>query len=152
MEMMKILVAVDYKPQSIAALDFAGKLAKIINAKVTCLYIIEEYGYITSKYISEEQIKKIRYDAEISLARLINGRFQNDNVPFEIIISKGKVYEKIAETAKMVNADFIIMGRSDSTDFKKNITGTNNSKHETSELGQNISAPLGQGASNKGPK
>ncbi len=125
MEKNKILVPVDFLQQSLYALEYAVKIAKSIQAKISCLYVIEEPGYITSFHLSKEVQDKIRRDAEVKLAEAANRVLKLENISFEIIVAKGKVYRKIIETSNRLNAQFIIMGKSGSSDSNNSRTGTN---------------------------
>lgn len=125
MEKNKILVPIDFQDQSIYALEYAVKVANSIHAKISCLYVIEEPGYITGLNLTKETQDKIRRDAEVKLSEVANKVLKNERIPFEIIVTKGKAYKRIVNTARDLKARFIIMGKSDSSDFKKNISGTN---------------------------
>ena len=60
----KILVPVDFHETSYAAFKYAREIALKTNAKISCLYVIEESGYITSGFISKEIQESIRREAE----------------------------------------------------------------------------------------
>ncbi|MBN2350808.1 MAG: universal stress protein [Bacteroidales bacterium] len=121
----KILVALDFKTQSIPSLIFAAGLARLINGKLTCLYVIEEPGYVTNMVLSDDLKIKIRREAEKKLAQVVHENLSTYDIPFEIIVGKGKVYNKIIETAASINAQFIVMGKHEASGFKMNYAGTN---------------------------
>ncbi len=125
MDVKKILVPIDFQPQSINTLEYAVKVAQSINAKLSCLHVIEDPDYIAAQSISREKQNKIRRDAEVRLAEMSNNVLKDVSIQYEIIVTKGKVYKQIAEKAKDLNARFIVMGRSDSSVFKKHMAGTN---------------------------
>jgi nucleotide-binding universal stress UspA family protein len=121
----RILVPVNFGAQSDVALKYASIIAGIIKGMITCLYVIEEPGFITGKFISKDTKEQIRREAGQRLSAKVNANIIDQTIPFEIIVSAGKVHRKISEKAKDVKAEFIIMGRSDSMDLKDNLIGSN---------------------------
>ncbi len=121
----KILVPVDFREESLAALKFAVKIARSVDAKIVMLYVIEEQGFFTNMILSEEQCKMIHDNAVDKLKALAGDEKFLAGISAETVVKEGKVYTKIVDTAIEINAKFIIMGRTDSSDWKKNITGTN---------------------------
>ena len=121
----RILVPVNFGAQSDAALQYASNIAGTINGMITCLHVIEEPGFITGKFISKEIKEQIRREAGQRLSAKVNANINDQQIPFEIIVSAGKVHRKISEKANDIKAEFIIMGRSDSLDLKDNLLGSN---------------------------
>jgi len=122
----RILVCVSFGPQSDAALKYARKIAGVTHDTISCLYVIEQPGYITGKFISKEIQQKIRREAEQKLSTRVNAIYtREDPTSFEIIVTTGKVYRKILEKAADLHARLIIMGRSDLSDLHKNVIGSN---------------------------
>lgn len=126
-EQPTILVPIDYRPQSMAAYEYAKIVAEATNCSLTLLYVIEEQGFFTKKILDKEQKAEIIHQAEASLNELINkdDDLKNKNIKVIPKIKKGKVYKRIIKTASDIKPRLIIMGRTDASDFKKNITGTN---------------------------
>ena len=125
MSSKRILVPVNFGTQSDAALRYASKIAGKINGMITCLHVIEEPGIITDKFLSKDIKEKIRREAGQRLSAKVNANISDQKMPFEIIVSAGKVHRKISEKADDINAEFIVMGRSDSLDNADNHTGSN---------------------------
>lgn len=126
-EQPTILVPVDYRPQSMAAYEYAKIVAKATNCSLTLLYVIEEQGFFTKKILNKEQRAEIIHQAESSLNDMIRSDkdLQTKNIKVIPKIKKGKVYQRIIKTASDIKPQLIIMGRTDASDFRKNITGTN---------------------------
>ncbi|MGM0496395.1 MAG: universal stress protein [Bacteroidota bacterium] len=122
-----ILVPLDHSPQSLAAFGYAKVIAKATDCSLTLLYVIEEPGFFTKTKIKKDQKEEIRKEAISSLQKVIDEdkELKNKSIQATPMVKEGKVYKKIIETAQEIKPDFIIMGRSDESDFKKNITGTN---------------------------
>jgi nucleotide-binding universal stress UspA family protein len=126
MHRTRILVSVSFGPQADAALKYARKIAGVTRDTISCLYVVEEPGYITGKFISKEVRQKIRREAEQKLSARVNAIYsREDTIDFEIIVTSGKVYRKILEKASDLHARMIIMGRSDIPDLRKDVIGSN---------------------------
>lgn len=121
----KLLVAIDFKEESVNALKYAVNLAKNINAEICCLYVVEEAGFITSLFITDETAEKIKLEATDRLNTLVDPVFDGTGVKYEAIVRKGKAFNEIVNGAKEFSADFIIMGRKNRMDFAKNVIGSN---------------------------
>jgi len=121
----KLLVAIDFKEESINALKYAINLAKQVNAKVYCLYVVEETGFITSLFITEETAAKIKDEATNRLKELVYPVFEGTGVECEVVVRKGKAFTEIVKTAKDFSVNFIVMGRKNRIDFTKNVIGSN---------------------------
>jgi nucleotide-binding universal stress UspA family protein len=122
-----ILVPIDYRPQSMAAYEYARIIAKATQCSLTLLYVIEETGIFTKNVLSKAQREEIIHKAENRLKELIaNDQYlKENNIKAFPVIKKGKVYRKIINLSSEIKPRLIIMGRTDSSDFRKNITGTN---------------------------
>jgi nucleotide-binding universal stress UspA family protein len=122
-----ILVPVDFRIQSMAAFEYAKVIAKATNCSLTLLYVIEETGIFTSSVLKKEQKAEIIKQAEARLDELVSSDkdLKERNIEAKTVIKKGKVYRKIINLANEIKPLLIIMGRTNSSDFKKNITGTN---------------------------
>ena len=105
----KILVPIGFSDQSITALDQACSFAKLDNAKLFLLSVLEERSAMDSLFLddnSHELKKKVHKKLE-DLSEKFSKQYGLD---IEIMVSKGKIYNKINEAAEMVDADLIIMG------------------------------------------
>lgn len=122
----KILVPAAFGLQSDAALAYAKTIAKGLNQMISCLYVIEKPGFVTSKFISRDLELKIRREAELQLSSRVNRLFpEEEKTAFELIVSSGKVHRKILEKASELQAGMIIMGRSDGSDLTRKYLGSN---------------------------
>ena len=104
-----ILVPIGFSDQSIIALEQAFSLAKIKKSKVFLLSVIDEPSKIESLFLDDRrnELKKKVKDRLVILSQKYATKY---NVSVEIMVAKGKVYEKIIDVAEMVNADLIVMG------------------------------------------
>jgi nucleotide-binding universal stress UspA family protein len=104
----KILVPLDFSEQSIIALEQSYNLAKIANAEIVLLYVIEEPTGILKLFA--KPTSEIRLFIEEKLEDLIEEKQAETGLCFEYLITKGKPYEKIIEVADMIRAKMIVMG------------------------------------------
>ncbi len=126
MQKIRILVPVSFSLQSDLALKQAKIFASQLNVMLTCLYVIEYPGIVTGRILSGELEKKIKREAELKLSSKVNEIFSDhEGIPFELIVSTGKVYRKILEKASELRMDLIIMGNSDSGAKARHDIGSN---------------------------
>ena len=129
-----ILVPLDYYPQSMAAYNYSKILAQATNCSLTILYIIEEPGFFAKNFLGKEQRAEIIHQAEDKLRELIENDpdLREKKIEAYPVIRKGNVYKKIINLARDIKPKLIIMGRTDSSNLRKNLTGTN-TQHIVSE-------------------
>jgi nucleotide-binding universal stress UspA family protein len=126
MHRTRVLVPISFSPQSDIALKLAKSLARRSNVMLTCLYVIEKPGFISGLVMTSELEKKIRREAEIRLSSKVNEIIpESEDVPYEVIITSGKVYRKILEKAIEFKAKLIFMGISDASDQATRQIGSN---------------------------
>ena len=130
-----LLIPLDHSPQSLAAYKYAKVIAESTGASLTLLYVIEEPGFFTKSILKKDQKDKIRQEAYDSLQKIIDEdeEIKNKAIPAKIMVKEGKVYRQIIKATQEIKPSYIIMGRSDESDFKKNITGTH-THHIVSEV------------------
>jgi nucleotide-binding universal stress UspA family protein len=122
----KVLIALDFEEQSLIALEQGLNLSKLIHADVTLLHVIEDGG-ILGKHLSTEDYEEIRKDVDARLSeqvKLIKAKHKGLSVT--ILVARGRVYEKIAEVAEMLQTEFIVMGcHASSMGLKGRFIGSN---------------------------
>ncbi len=122
----RILVPIDFSPHSDAALHYARKIAAKSRDMISCMYVMQEYGLMTNSLANNEIKRKMRRDAEYKLSERVHSVLKSeDSTAFELIITSGKVDQKILEKASDLNAQLIIMGRSNSRGLKNRKIGSN---------------------------
>ncbi len=121
----KILVPIGFAEQSIIALDQACVFAKLDNAKIFLLSVIEERSAMDSLFLDDNshELKKKVHNRLKELAEKFSKQYLID---MEIMVAQGKIYNKINEAAEMVDADLIIMGTNGSPEGRiKRFIGSN---------------------------
>ncbi len=119
------LVPIDFRPESEIALEYAASVAAKVGATLHLVYILEEESPLLKLVLKDDQRDMIIRGAADKLDDVAGKVLTGKNIPFTTKIKQGKVYKMIIETAGEVKADFIFMGRTDSSDMMKNLAGTN---------------------------
>lgn len=107
--MMKILVPVDFEPQSLIALEQSCNLARLLPAEIVMLYVYDPPAGIRSLFgasLNEEILMKL----EERLTGLSTKVQSETGLQVSTILETGQVYAKILETADKIHAQFIVMG------------------------------------------
>lgn len=107
--MNKILIPVDFEKQSLLAIEQSFSLAQTILAEITLLYVHEPSGVFSSIF-SDDQKSEILIIIDERLAEIAGKAALSSGLTINYRIEKGKVYSKIIEVAKEINAQFIVMG------------------------------------------
>jgi len=127
--MNKILIPVDFEKQSLIALEQSFSLAHLILADITLLYVHEPSG-IFSSIFSDDQKSEMLIIIEQRLSEVAKKASQTSGLEITHRIEKGKIYSKIIDVAKEINAQFIVMGTNGSDQDSKqgNRIGANASR------------------------
>jgi nucleotide-binding universal stress UspA family protein len=113
-----VLVPVDFSEQSLIALDQSYNIAREYNAEITLLHVIEESGMLM-KFFSNDQYEELKTNVQKELDSVAESVQKKSNLVVKTVIARGRIYEKIAEVAELLNANMIIMGTSDSSRGKR---------------------------------
>ena len=122
---MKYLVPIDFRPESEIALEYAAFIARQVDATLHLIYIVEDESPLLKLVLKDDQRDMILRGAADKLDEVAGKVLNGKNIPFTTQIKQGKIYEMIIESASEVKADLIFMGRTDSSDMRKNLAGTN---------------------------
>jgi nucleotide-binding universal stress UspA family protein len=110
----KILVAVDFGEQSLSALEQSFILARILNAGILLLFVIEETAGFSKLISPDDYYRKLlekareKFEEIENLSRISS---QQQDISVSHLILKGKPYEQILETAKENHCILIFMGK-----------------------------------------
>ncbi len=122
---LNFLVPVDFHPESESALEYAVKIGRELNATLHLVHILEEESHLYRLVINKDQRDMIHRGASDKLDELAGKTVSPSGLSFTTGVQQGKIYDRIIQAARISKADLIFMGRTDSSDMKKNITGTN---------------------------
>jgi nucleotide-binding universal stress UspA family protein len=126
----KILVAIDFEEQSLNALEHSYEFARLFDADLLLLYVLESISIMGKLRSPDEYVKNLilqaheKFDELENLAKNISAKA---SIKVTALIEKGKPYEKIIETAQDQNALMIIMGKNSnsSANKKRGFIGSN---------------------------
>jgi len=119
---MKIIVPVDFEPQSLIALEQSYNLARLLPAEIVLLHVYDPPAGIRSLFgasYDEDILKKL----EERLAGLSATVQSETGLQVSTIVETGQVYLKILETANKTQAQFIIMGTHSQPELQGNTAG-----------------------------
>ena len=117
-----ILVPIDFSEQSLIALGQSYNIARLSNADITLIHVIEEprlpfLGNIVSRRKEYDEIMENAIADKLQeLAKDTAGK---SGLNVNVLIRKGKVYQEIVDSAKDLNSRFIIMGTNGSMGIKR---------------------------------
>jgi len=114
MKIKRILVPVDFSAHSLQALDYAVELSKPFKASLMLIHVIEPIYYTVPDFaggaagalagVLDEQ----RRAAKEQLLRL-EQRYAQRRVRLRALLQTGMAYQAIADTAKQLRVDLIVM-------------------------------------------
>ncbi len=113
----KILVAIDFEEQSLKALQQSYHLAKLFDAELLLLYVVEESSVLKSFFTHENYYDNILHTAKEKLDELealARETALHMGVEVNSLIVKGKPYEQIIQTAVNEHVILIVMGKNSS--------------------------------------
>lgn len=127
-ERRNIIVPVDFSEQSKIALSQTYNLAKMANADITLLHVIDEALFKSILHLfknNEEHEAMIRDEAMSKLEEFAQEARSKSGLAFNCRVEKGKIYEKVTEVAEELDAMFIVMGTAGESSIKKKFIGSN---------------------------
>jgi len=132
--MERILIALNYEPLAEKVADTGYKIAKVFNAKVLLLHVVEEPAYYSSVEYSPimgfsgfnaSDTYKVSEDFKKEAQRFLEEskkHLGDENI--ELSVVEGDFAEAIIESAKEFNADLIVMGTHHRSGFDKLFMGS----------------------------
>jgi nucleotide-binding universal stress UspA family protein len=110
MQIKRILVPTDFSRPSLKAVDYAIDLARQHQAEVVFVHVIEPMSYAVPRYLPEPTalLEEQRKEAQDALERLVE-RVAKGYPRCRSEVHLGVVYERIAELARTLKADLIVI-------------------------------------------
>ena len=129
MKIKRIVVPVDFSANSMRALDFAADLAKPFGAELVALFAVEplvnmmpDYGGAQTSAVAE-LLEEQRRSGSAELAR-IEKRYRRRGIKLRTLMATGRSSEVIADTAKRLNADLVVMATHGRTGVSRLLMGS----------------------------
>ena len=122
-----ILVPIGFSEQSIVALEQAVNIAKITDAELFLLSVVEEPSALQKMFVNykdnQDEMKSLVREKLDALQEQHCSTMVRDT---DCMVSTGVIYDKIVEVADMIGASLIVMG-TDAADkrTKKKMIGSN---------------------------
>jgi nucleotide-binding universal stress UspA family protein len=127
--MNKILIPIDFQKQSFLALEQSYNLARLLKAEIMLLYVHEQAGIFAGLF-SNDQNNEMLSKIDEKLAELAGRASISSGLTVTYRIEKGRIYSKITDVAKEIQAQYIVMGThsSDESEDQEKHVGANTSK------------------------
>lgn len=125
-ESKKVLVAIGFSDQSLAALNEAAVFAKTIKAEIVLLTVIEENSFISRIFGSEIKEDAVRNQVEKKLSELAEAKEKEFGIKMTTMVSKGVVYEEIGRVSDLIKPELVVIGTNGRpTNFRSKLIGSN---------------------------
>ncbi|HVB34812.1 MAG TPA: universal stress protein [Patescibacteria group bacterium] len=119
-----IVVATDFSPASDRALNYALAIARRYDSHIYVVHAIRPDLYtLTPPEASVGMVELVHQAAEQEMAELlISGRLRE--VPHQVMIEEGDVWDVLSRMANLHNADLVVLGTHGRTGFEKMFLGS----------------------------
>jgi universal stress protein A len=108
-QLRRILVPIDFRGTTVAALRHAAAFARQYRAAITLLHIVEPVGQELRRNIPRERlIEEMSEVGECQIRKLVDVIW-GEEIATDVVVAGGKPYQQIVNEAKEMNADMIIM-------------------------------------------
>ena len=122
----KILVPMDFSAISKDALPWATHLAAHFGAELVLLHIVEKFpiDYLLSSGLTNETFVPLVKQAEADLEFMAESLSKSTGLSVTAVVSDGKPFEGICESAKTLGADLIVLTTHGHTGLKHVLLGS----------------------------
>ena len=142
--MKKILVTTDLSEESKVAFAEAKKLAKVFDADITVLAVIEDPSQAAMVYAMEFPIlpnadirKQFREKVEDELSRVVETEFASMRVKSVVREAQGPVHSEVTDFAEKQDMDLIVLATHGRTGIKHLVIGS-----VAERIARNASCPV----------
>lgn len=108
-----LLVAIDFSGSAANALDYALALARKFHSQLTLLHVVEPTVYAPNALLGTARMDEVSEDLlGTARARLKKLKHKTAHFGLEVavLVRMGRAQSDIADTAKAIGADLIVMG------------------------------------------
>ena len=125
----KIVIPYDFSETADLSLEHAIFMAKLMQAEITLLHIVETVSFTSAiSHAFSGFEKKIETATNEKLEQLAKDIHIKSGVTLKIRTEVGRIYKKICSVAEEIDADVIIMGTHGASGYQKFSVGTNTSR------------------------
>jgi nucleotide-binding universal stress UspA family protein len=121
----RIAVPTDYSASATVALEYAVELAKVFDASITLIHVLEEGAYagIFSPSNKTEYVEKER--AQLRLQDEAHRLEKEHGISVSQVIRSGRVYDEIILAVEEAEADLVVMGTHGVSGWAEFFAGSN---------------------------
>lgn len=116
-----ILVPIDFQEPSLKALEMAINVSNYFNGTIHLLYVIPKGDFLTEVTRSSDELVKITDAAKNKLTEIDE---KYPDIKMITKIDRGKVHDKILQTAEELNARYIVLGENHQKDAAVKVLGS----------------------------
>lgn len=120
----KILIPVDFKEQSMIAVDQSYNVARMAKAEIYLLHVIADNNPLWGLFSKKEQ-DDLEHKLMAKLEELCKTVAEKSGLKVHPLIEKGKLIDVISQIADRLNVKFVIVGTADKDERKNKIIGSN---------------------------
>jgi nucleotide-binding universal stress UspA family protein len=122
----KILIPYDFSETAALALEHGVFMAKLLRAEIKLVHVLEAMSFTSAiSHAFSGFEKKIESASDEKLGEVASKIHNESGVTVSIATEVGRIYKKIAHTAKVWHADLIIMGTHGVSGPQEHVVGTN---------------------------
>jgi nucleotide-binding universal stress UspA family protein len=120
--MKNILVAIDFSKGSVHAYRYALKLAELLNSNISMIWVDNETGIGSGLSLDDNEYRNEAIKSFNDLISTYAAGFSGD---INYKLRRGKVYQEVANMARMTDADLVVAGTHGVTGFEQYWIGSN---------------------------
>ena len=125
----KILIPYDFSETADLSLEHAVFMAKLMKAEITLLHIVETVSFTSAiSHALSGFEKKIETATNEKLDQLAHDIHMKSGITLSVRTEVGRIYKKICQVAREIEADIVVMGTHGSSGYQKFTVGTNTSR------------------------
>ncbi len=120
MNRKKILVPIELHPEPANLLHYACLIAKIMNARISFVHVIEDAN-TNGENIRSVEVSNVqnRRTIGIKLSEIISKVLKDEMIIYEIIVTKGIFHQRITKIADELNVSLIIINKCNYTRLRE---------------------------------
>jgi len=125
LQLKRVLVPIDFSESSLEALKYAVAFAGQFDASICLVHVVEPAAFLNDvrkvpPAVSDREVANKLHHKLVMLAR----KEIDPVTPVHPLVCIGKPFDEIVRTAKMFNADLIIIATHGRTGFKRALLGS----------------------------
>ncbi len=121
-----ILVAIDFSESAANAFEYASALAQKFNSELTLLHVVEPTVYSPNALLgspSMEEAGEHLLTTSRERLRKLKHKASSQGLTTEALVRMGRAQSDIADTAKAIGADLIVMGTHGRSSSRQSLLG-----------------------------